>query len=173
MDRSSKGWIVVGILLMLPFLGWMSARIYNEIIFDREIGGRLKRAADANSIELAKQELTAALEKMEVRHMTEGYTSILWTTPDEDIGFWYKNIKTCLRQINELSPMATQGEQDLVLLKLRQTLLDHGGKDGEYVTKPSGIAVFPYNTGFAVWLWLGSILGLIGCVVVVIPFMNN
>lgn len=173
MDRSNKGClVVVGFLLMLPFLGWAGARIYNEVIFDREIGGRLKRAADANSITLAKQELEAALGKMETRHMTEGYTSIIYTTPDEDVGFWYKNIKTCVQQINDLSPTATQGEQDLVLLKLRQTLLDHSGKGGEHVTVPPGICVFPHNTMFAVWLWLSSILGLVGCLCVSVPFVK-
>ena len=77
----------------------------------------------------------------------------------EDVEFWYTNIKTCLTQINELPLTATQGEKDLVLMKLRQTLLDHhGGK--EVVTVPEGISVFPRNLLFCRVNLLANLLSL-------------
>lgn len=159
--------IAVGILLCLPFLGWAGLRSYNSIIFNRNIGGHLKRAADSNSIELAKQELKLAIDQIEAGGLTHGYTSVLYNTPDEDVGFWCTNIKSCLNQINELPPVANQGEKDLVLMKLRQTLLDH--KDGHEVeTVPSGISVFPYNIAICVLGWLSAILATLGAVVVFI-----
>lgn len=163
--------VVVGVVLCVPFLGWAGARIYNGIIFDREVGGHLKRAADANSIEIAKKELEVSLKAMEQWKMTEGYTSIIYTTPDEDVGFWYTNIKTCVQQINELPPTATQGEKDLVLLKLRETLLDHGKQGHESITAPDGISAFPYNLAFVVWLWLTAPIALLGAFIAVFPFV--
>ncbi len=34
--------------------------------------------------------------------MTSGYTSILWQTPDEDIGFWYTNLKASQQELQNL-----------------------------------------------------------------------
>jgi len=163
--------VVLGVVLCVPFLGWAGARIYNGIIFDREVGGHLKRAADANSVEIAKKELEVALKMMGQWKMTEGYTSVVYTTPDEDVGFWYNNLKTCVQQINELPPTATQGEKDLVLLKLRETLLDHGKQGHETITAPDGISVFPHNTLFVVWLWLTAPIALLGAFIAVFPFV--
>lgn len=164
--------LLCGFILCVPFVGWAVTRTYDSIIFDREIGGRLKRAADANSIELAKQELEAVVKKAEDWKITDGYTSVLYTVPSEDVGFWYKNIKTCLVQINGLSTTATQGEKDLVLMKLRQTLLDHKGGH-ETVTVPEGISVFPNNIAFCVWGWISALVCLVGLVVMAAAVKDN
>lgn len=42
----------------------------------QNVSGFLKRAADANTIELANQELTKALDYLEANNLTSGYTSI-------------------------------------------------------------------------------------------------
>jgi len=159
--------LVVGLFLCLPFVGFAAGRIINDILFDRNLGGYLKRAADANSVELAVQELEIAVKYMEANRITEGYTSIIYTTPDEDVGFWYSNIKVSLDQLKALPAKAAQGEKDMALLKLRQTLLDHnGGK--EVITCPAGISVFPYNTIWAIFGCLAIFLALASLVVLVI-----
>lgn len=145
---------VLAVLFCIPFVLWFLSRAYFGVQFDRNIGGHLKRAADANSIELSVEEVDVALKAIEQEGLTKGYTSLVYTTPDEDVGFWYKNIKTCSTQLHSLPPTASQGEKDMVLLKLRQTLLDHT-QQGERVTAPHGISVYPNN-----WTWMiaGAIL---------------
>ena len=72
--------------------------ILRGINFNVECKGHLKRAADANTIELAKQELDIALSYLEREGMTEGYTSVLYKTPDEDVGFLVPESKICIKR---------------------------------------------------------------------------
>lgn len=139
----------------------MSIQAWKFIDFNRHCSGHLKRAADANSIPLAISELEIAVNYMEQHELTEGYSSVLYETPDQDIGFWYKNINSALKDLKTLDPKASSLEKSNVLLKLRETLLDHSGQ-AEQVTTPRGVSIFPHNVLFAgVWLFLlfgGSIL---------------
>lgn len=57
------------------------------IQFNANCKGHLKRAADSNTIEMAKKELDIALDYLEKEGLTEGYTSVIYKTPDEDIEF--------------------------------------------------------------------------------------
>ena len=148
------------------FLAWGGARIINEIQFDRGIGGYLKQAADANTVELAKERLITAVEEAKRRGYTSGFTSILYTTPDEDVGFWFNNLSVSLKELNEVRPDASLLERSNVLLKLRQTLLDHT-QSGEKITAPGGITIFPSNGLFLLWALLSIVLGVVFCVVAV------
>lgn len=140
--------ILFGISLTL-FVLWAGVRVYNAILFDKDCGGYLKRAADANTVELAKAELNKALTYMEQHNMTEGYTSIIYRTPDEDIGFWYTNLKNSHQELMELDPDSPPLERSNMLMKLRETILDEG--ESIQVTNPSGISMFPHNGVVAVW----------------------
>lgn len=166
MNNKEGGLLFLGFVLCLTFLGYLGTIIYKNAIIDRECTGHLKRAADANTVELSKQELSVAVSYLEENKMTSGYTSILYTTPDEDLGFWYQNLKASLEELNAVKPDATQLEKSNVLLKLRETLLDEG--QGSSVTHPAGIALFPHNTGFAIWGILGTILGFVGCCIIAV-----
>ena len=138
-------------------LSWMGVRGYNAITFNQDISGHLKRAADANTIELATKEMETALGSIEQRGLTSGYTSILYKTPDEDINFWYSNLSDSLSELKTVNPNASQLEKSNVLMKLRETLLDSGEKSTS-ITCPSGISVYPYNTAFCIWGWLSLIV---------------
>ena len=121
----------------------------------------MKRAADANTVDMAKDELKTVIDYLDAHNMTEGYTSILWTTPDADVGFWYKNITTSYDELCSLSDTASGLERSNMLIKLRETLIDHGGEGGDSVTQPSGIAIFPNNVMYAWWGWGSIILTLL------------
>ncbi len=149
--------LFLAILLCLPMCGWGGYRTVKYIQFDRNCAGYLKRAADANTIEKAKKELKIAVDHLEKNKLTEGYTSVLWTTPDEDVGFWYSNLRLSLDELNTSNPDASQLEKSNLLMKLRETLLD-AGESGDSVTVPSGMSVFPNNTIVA---WLGIFFGLL------------
>jgi hypothetical protein len=155
--------MMLAILLMVPFLAWGACRITKGILFDRDCGGYLKRAADANTVPMAKKELQKALDYMEQNRLTEGYTSVIYKTPDEDVGFWYNNIKTARSELDALTEYTTPLESTNVLMKLRETLLDNG-KEGTSLTVPEGISIHPHNTAYFIFGILSLLCFVGGCI---------
>ena len=147
---------VSGLVLVATF----SVIVIWCIIFRANCSGYLKRAADANSIEMALCELNTALAYIEKEGFTEGYTSVIYKTPDEDIGFWYANIKSSYEELSQIDPNATALEKSNALMKLRETLLDQGQK-GERITLPSGTSRYPYNGLMGTILLLSATLFII------------
>ena len=139
--KASRFVLFVGYVLLVI---WLGGRIYNSIIFDIGCTGRLKRAADANTIMLADKELEEALNYIENNAFISGYTSILYNTLDEDIGYWYNNLKSSHKELSLITDKTTALEKSNILMKLRETILDQGS-NGVSVTKPDGIAIYPYN----------------------------
>lgn len=158
----------LAILFTGLLLGWCIARGACAIVFDKYCGGHLKRAADATNFELAGAELQKALAYADQERLTVGYTSILYQTPDEDVGFWYNNLRAALAEVQNIR-VITPLERSNLLMKLRETLVDQT-EYGVEVTCPDGISVYPNNTVFALFLllfslgtcvfWGGSSLGI-------------
>ncbi len=153
-----KGFIlgvsIVSCILYLVF------RFVADIHFEQNCEGHLKRAADANTIELATQEMKFAVAYLEKEGLTQGYTSVLYKTPDEDIGFWYSNLKASLQELESINPKtATPLERSNVLMKLRETLLDQGEKTD--VTFPAAIYLYPNNGIYSFWIIL-TLIFLVG-----------
>lgn len=145
--------LVFGIVVTLLALIFGGIYGIKSVVFDRECGGHLKRAADANTVELARKEMEIAVQYLEDNNMTQGYTSVLYNTPDEDVGFWYQNLKSSLTELESVQPEATQLERSNVLIKLRETLLDD-----THITRPRGIEVFPHNANY---FWCGVFVALL------------
>lgn len=139
---------VVAFIFFVMFVFWFGNRAYQSIQFDQNCGGYLKRAADANTVDMAQKQLEIALKYIKYKGLTYGYTSILWNTPDEDIGFWYKNLESANEELLKVADDATQLEKTNVLMKLRETLLDQGQNTS--VTIPDGISRYPNNGTWAV-----------------------
>lgn len=144
--------ITLGIMLWIPLVIWMVIAIYLSISFSIKVTDRLKRAADANTIELATQELTAVINHLEREKLTNGYTSVFYNTPDEDVSFWYQNLKASLEELKKVTDSTTQLERSNILMKLRETILDQG--PSTTVTEPMGISKYPSN---ALYAWFGYI----------------
>ncbi len=149
-------------LVILFSLSIFGVRIYKGIIFKQNVTGFLKRAADANTIDLAKGELEKVITYAKANGLTSGYTSILYQTPDEDISFWYTNIKASLNELQNLHSESAL-ERTNVLIKLRESLIDDGEKSR--VTVPKGLAIYPNNRLWALLMtialsamFLGSIM---------------
>ena len=136
----------------------------NAISYNRYCEDYLKRAADANTINIAKVELKKAVDWIESKNLTSGYTSVLYNTPDEDLGFWYNNLKTSLNELENFNQVsATPTDKSNQLIKLRETLLDTTG-DGTQITAPAGISRYPNNTTYMFMTWAvicGLIIGTI------------
>lgn len=132
-----------------------------SIQFDQKCGGYLKQAADANSVELAERQLNLAIDYIEQHELTSGYTSVLWNTEDENIEYWYNNLKQCQKELAATKDNSTL-ENTNVLMKLRESLTDVD-QNGTTLTIPYGISRYPNNL-------LYGILNIISGIVFVLCF---
>lgn len=138
---------------VIGILAWGGIRVVSSINFNRHCSGYLKNAADANTVEQAEKRLAIAMDYIEKHRLNKGFTSVLWTSPSEDVAFWAENLTSSLEELRSTGSEATSLEKSNVLMKLRETILDDTS-EGQSVTKPAGIAVFPHNVGLA---WLGGL----------------
>jgi hypothetical protein len=151
--------LTLAVLFTLSLLVFSGARTVAYINFGRNCEGYLKRAADANTIDLAAKNLEIAIKYADANNLKSGYTSIVYRTPDEDIGFWYENLTASLKELRAVKPEASQLEKTNVLIKLRETLLDQGQSTS--VTAPNGISVYPSNGAWAAWGFLSFIFAAV------------
>ena len=157
MGKSAKLFLVLAIVFTLIFFAWATIRIVKSVQFNFNCEAYLKRAADAPTVELAKTELKKALDYAEKNNLTEGIVSVFLKNPANDIGFWYKNIKSAYEELNSLADDATQLEKTNVLMKLRESLTDRDGSGGTAVILPEGITVYPNNVMYFWWGWVSCI----------------
>lgn len=137
--------------------------IVRGVVFNQNCGGYLEQAANANSVELALERLNVAIEYVEEHNMTDGYTSVLWKTESDNIGYWYRNLKTCQEEL-EACVNSSQLEKTNVLLKVRESLTDEG-KDGTKLITPGGISRYPNNALFGKLNWISLPMFIVGCVI--------
>lgn len=151
----------VCIAIVCLVLSLIAPTIYvvKSIQFDQQCGGFLKQASDANSVELAEKQLSIAIDYIEEKGLTSGYTSVIYKTEDENIGFWYENLKTCQKELAETKSNSTL-ENTNVLMKLRESLTDDS-RDGTELTIPSGIFIYPNNATFMLANSISVVLFLI------------
>ncbi len=131
--------VILGVVLVLIGVTVPAYNKYAEYRFDIDVVQRLKRAADANTVEIAVKELSSVIVYLESKDMRTGNTSILLPKPANDVEFWYENLKASLGELKHIEATAGRVEKTNTLMKLRETLLD-----GEAVTKPDSIHLYPY-----------------------------
>lgn len=134
--------------------------IIKGIEFNQNCKGYLKQTADANSVELALDRLSRAIDYVEKNNLTSGYTSVLWKTEDENIEFWYKNLLTCRNELSECIE-SSQFEKTNVLMKVRESLTDIGDK-GTVITVPPGLSRYPNNALLGIFNIISCILLFFG-----------
>ena len=150
MEKTLKTYLILAIICTLIFISWGTIRIVKGITFNLNCGAYLKRAAEANTVEIAKGELAKALNYIEKENLTTGIVSIFLKNPTNDIGFWYNNLKAAHEELDNLSDETTPLEKTNVLMKLRESLTD--ASDGSTsVTIPEGISIYPQNMIYFIW----------------------
>jgi hypothetical protein len=157
MNKLAMTILVIGFALLALYSGIF---IYASVQFDIHCAGHLERAAKANSIALATQELDTAIAYIEMEHLTTGYTSILYQTPDEDLGFWYTNIMASHTLLKRLADDSSALETSNVLMKVHESLTNSGGG----VRHPMGISIYPHNVAFAILLTIALLVLTTGTV---------
>lgn len=111
--------VLLIVISVVSLLIWGGARNVANIQFNRNCEGHMKWAADANTIELALQKMEIVISYLEHKGLTRGYTSIIYRTPNEDVGFWYNNLKASFEELKKINPAsATQLEKSNLLMKL-------------------------------------------------------
>lgn len=151
--------ILIATILTILALSIFGVVIVKSITLNQKCTGHLKRAADANTVETASAELEIAIAYLEKNNLTDGYTSVFWKTPDEDIEFWYNNLKASQNELLKVDSTTSSLEKSNLLMKLRETLIDNGEK-GDALTVPDGLSRYPNN-----FLW-GLLMGL-GVIIIV------
>lgn len=150
-------------LVLLSLAG--GVRVYQNYLFNVNCSGYLKRAANANSVPLAKTQLEKAIKYLEKHDMTSGNTAVFFPTPASDVEFFFANISTSLHELQTLPENAPLLESSNVLMKLRETLIEHK-ESGEELNMPSSLAVFPYNKFWlAIWITSGVIVAVLSMLV--------
>ena len=170
MERTTKIGLTIGILFTILFLAWGVVRIVKSVQFDYGCEAYLKRAADANSVEMAKENLKVAIDYAEENQLTEGVVKIVFNNPKQDLGFWYQNLKACYEELDILPQDSTALEKTNVLMKLRESLVDSG--ESTSVTVPMGISIHPYNVIYCIWAWLSAILACVGWFLCSLEYMG-
>ena len=155
--RKMKMLLTIAAIASILFVGWGTVRIVKAVSFNQQCGGYLTRAANANTIDLAERELAVAIGHLDRNGIKTGYTSVIYRTPYEDIGYWYDNLSASLMELREIPADASQLERSNVLMKLRETLIDNGS-EGDRLTMPLGISVYPSNAAFFWWGWASVIV---------------
>lgn len=152
--------IMLGVILILIGLISPVLTIVNSVQFSQNCSGYLKQVADANTVTLAMERLDKAIAYVEENDLTDGYTSIIYRTEDDNIGFWYQNLKACRSELESCID-GTQVEQTNTLMKVRESLMD-----GDVLTLPKGISRYPNNTAWMFWNLISTIVICVGfCVV--------
>ena len=159
MKKYKKVFLLLAIICTLIFMSWATVRIVKAVQFSFECKAYLKRAADANTIEMAKPELKKAIEYAEANELTEGIVSLFLKNPANDIGFWYQNMKSAYEELENLPEDASSLEKTNVLMKLRESLTDNDSDGSTSVIAPDGITIYPNNMLYFLWGML-SLLGL-------------
>lgn len=156
MGKSSTTFLVLAIISTLLFCTWGGVRIVKGVSFDMNCTQYLKRAADANTVEMAKEEIGTAISYAESKNLTQGRVSIFLSQPSNDVGFWYGNLKASYEELDNLPEDSSPLERANVLMKLRETLTVSSGGTS-LVAIPAGISIYPNNVFYFWW----SILSII------------
>ena len=168
-----KKFFIVGLLLVIIGAIVPTIVIVKNIQFDQNCEGFLKQAADANTVELASERIAKALEYIEANNLTTGYTSVLWKTEDENVAYWYNNIKACQSEL-KMAANSSQLEKTNLLMKVRESLTDIGEGDngGTVITIPDGISRYPNNTMWGILRWISWIMFAAGLLILCILLAN-
>ena len=161
MKKFKSIFLILAILFTVVFCVWGTVRIVKYVQFTLECEAYLKRAADSNTVELAKGELAKAIDYIEKNDLTDGIVSIFLKNPANDMGFWYKNLKSAHDELINLPEDASQLEKTNVLMKLRESLTDRDDSGGTKVIAPMGIEIYPAN---AMYFWWSTVSCVALCV---------
>lgn len=150
--------IILAIILILIPIVYYGGMIVRSVEFNRDCTSYLSLSANANSVEIAEERLTTAIDYLEENNLTSGDCKFFVSNrPENNIEYWYNNLKSAQTQLREIiiNNSATELEKSNVLLKLRETLLDN-----DIIVVPSDLCFYPnqtliVSTAIIIWaIWI-------------------
>lgn len=141
------------------FSGLLFVSCGKSISYEKDVESHLEAAANAQTVEIATSELDIAIRNIEARGLTTGQTGILYNNQQNDIGFWYRNVKAARTTISELPTGADALTKSNTLMRMREGLQRHNG-DGDSVIQPDNISLYP-NQWMAAFGGLSALLAAI------------
>jgi hypothetical protein len=167
LSNAKKSLVVLGIVLILPFVAQIILATYWNYVFEKNCGDWLKMAADANSVQIASERLDKAVSYIESHGLTKGSAAVLLSQPTNDLEPWYQNLKQAQQNLHEFPQKSTKADISTALVKLRETLLDHK-KDGDSVTCPYWAFIYPYQVIWVVSWFLTTIAMVVGVLCLIV-----
>lgn len=149
-----KSFITTALLMASIFTIAMS--FYKGYQLKQEFSGYLRQSAASNSPQLALQTLERSVNYLENHGLTSGNTSAFIEVPENDLGFFYSNLKQSRDELKTITDSTSSMEKSNVLLKLRETLITHGEK-GDRVQMPDNLAFYPNQALWKVLFWAAII----------------
>ena len=131
---------------LILFLILAMLTIPSCIELDQKVESPLKKAADAGNIASSYVLLDKAVTNIETLNFTEGNSSILYDTDENDLTIWYGQLAELRDEMTVLKDSTlTLMDESNYLIKLRETILDSSGEKGDVVTMPSNLIHYPYH----------------------------
>ncbi len=168
MKKAEKIFLSLAIISMISCCAWCIVRCVKGVQFSINCTQHIKRAADASTVEHAKEELEKAISYAEKNGLTEGVVSVFLHQPKNDVGYWYQNMKEAYDELENLPEDATSLEKSNVLMNLRESLTDEG-ESSAHVIIPEGISIYPRNVEYFWWI----ILSVVSCVLFIYAWIES
>lgn len=141
-------------------LSWCTIRVVLSIRYDTHVTERLERAHSAHDLDTLYRELHRATDYLQLTDRDEGYTSIIYDTPSEDVGYWYRNLVQAQREVHDMLYFIDEGKErppnneiNVLIQKVRRTIAPYGD-----IKTPQGISVYPHNLYYFAWAILSIVL---------------
>lgn len=114
--------------------------------FEDTHGRLLRRAATAQTAEVALSSLDQALRGLEADGLTHGNTAFFRARRETDIGLWYQGLRSARTELQTAlaSSPASEASQQLALRRFHDRLA-YGGPEGTVLIMPESIACHPWN----------------------------
>lgn len=158
MSKITKILLSLVIISALSFLSFIGTEIYLETKFKKNCSQYIELAARSTTVELAKENLAKAISYAEENNLTSGNTGVFVKYPNNDIGFWYKNLVETYASLEKLDGSSAL-ENSNVLMKLES--LTEQTDDGRTVIYPDNIYEYPHQVLLLWWGILSAIFLLI------------
>jgi hypothetical protein len=134
----------LALFFALAFILFSTTLYVVDYKFECNVKGYLQRTANANNVKNANENLTKVISYLEEKNLTKGNSSLFFDTPENDIAYWYKNLKDAQVELQSIPENVSLLEQSNVLIKLRETLISHSDK-GEELIIPENLQYYPFQ----------------------------
>lgn len=160
------GSLILGMILLA--LTWM---VYRTTVASKYTAHVDRKVEAALQVQMTPQEshklLGEAIDFIKAQGPTEGYTSVLWDSEDDNMGRYFSLLVAADGKMLLATTVDTRAEQDRLVSEAHSIMAygnswDKTGTRYDVLDVPEGASVFPHNVAVAWWILSAFImLGLL------------